>query len=101
MLCHSLASSVVSSSIFLKLCRHCILKQKNNQNSDRDPDPDCDQNFDRYRSFDWPEFHLANQMRFQRGPDSSVSIGQKTTNRTRWKVISLFTAGRTFDWPEF
>jgi hypothetical protein len=46
-------------------------------------------------------FHLANQMRFQRGPDSSVSIGQKTTNRTRWKVISFFTAGRTFDWPEF
>jgi hypothetical protein len=34
-------------------------------------------------------FHLANQMRFQRGPDSSVSIGQKTTNRTRWKVISF------------
>jgi hypothetical protein len=46
-------------------------------------------------------FHLADQMRFQRGHDSSVSIGQKTTNRTTWKVISFFTSGRTFDWPEF
>jgi hypothetical protein len=47
-------------------------------------------------------FHLANQMRFQLGPDGSVSIGQKTTNRTRIEShIPFFTSGRTFDWPEF
>ena len=86
-----------------EIMSQCILKQKkNNPNSDRDPNFDLDPKFDSDQSFDWPEFHLANQVRFQLGPDGSVSIGQKTTNRTRIEsYIPFFTSGRTFDWPEF